>query len=262
MADTIKRVLITGAAHRIGAGIARELAAAGWQVYIHYQRSQQSAQALVGEITAEGGQATAVAADLSDPDQATALVGQCAADGSPLTALINNASLFSYDRPDSMTAELWDAHQAVNARAPALLARAFAAQLALDQTGCVVNLLDNKLMALNPDFFSYTASKCALLGVTQTLAMALRPRIRVCGIAPGIALISGRQSPESFTVSHGLNPLGLGCSVSDVSAAVRFILETPSFNGQVLTIDGGQSLWRLPRDVAFLEAGQPGGADG
>ncbi|MDJ0896413.1 MAG: SDR family oxidoreductase [Alphaproteobacteria bacterium] len=257
----MKRVLITGAAHRIGAGIARDLAAVGWHVVIHYQRSEQAAQALVSEVREQGGQATAAAADLSDPDQASALVEACASTESPLTALINNAALFRYDRPDSMTAELWDAHQATNARAPALLARAFAAQLPADQTGCIVNLLDNKLMALNPDFFSYTASKCALLGVTETLAMALRPRIRVCGVAPGIALISGRQTPESFEISHRLNPLGRGCSVADLAAAVRFVLETPSFNGQILALDGGQSLWRLPRDVAFLENGPTDGAD-
>ncbi len=257
----MKRVLITGAAHRIGAGIARGLAAAGWDVVVHYHQSEQAARALVREVNELGGRATAVASDVSDPDQASALVGACATPERPLTALVNNAALFRYDRPDTITAQLWDAHQATNARAPALLARAFAAQLPADQSGCIVNLLDNKLMALNPDFFSYTASKCALLGVTQTLAMALRPRIRVCGVAPGIALISGRQTPESFAVSHQLNPLGRGCSVADLAAAVRFVLETPSFNGQVLAIDGGQSLWQLPRDVAFLENRQGTGAD-
>jgi NAD(P)-dependent dehydrogenase (short-subunit alcohol dehydrogenase family) len=142
---------------------------------------------------------------------------------------------------------------ATNLEAPILLARAFAAALPRrGPAGAVINLLDNKVVSTNPDFFSYTISKQALFGATQTLALALAPRVRVNGIAPGITLISGKQSTAGFARAHDANPLRRGCTPEDVARAALFLLDTPSITGQTLVIDGGASLARPPRDVAFL----------
>lgn len=249
----MEAVLVTGAGRRIGASLARALAADGWFVFLHHHRSRAEAEATLDEIRASGGAGQLIQADLADPQAVQRVVGACRASGPPLTALVNNASLFAYDDLPSMTVDSWDRHQAVNLRAPAILARDFAAALAADASGCIVNILDNKVFAVNPDFFSYTVSKLGLQGLTEVLAMALAPRVRVCGIAPGITLISGRQTQASFETSHRTNPLGRGATVDDIADALRFVLATPSLNAQVLTVDAGQSLMRLPRDVAFLD---------
>jgi len=247
-----RAALVTGAGHRIGANIARGLAADGWFVHVHYNSSHQPAAAVVAEITAAGGRAAAVRADLADAQAVGGLVARCRDIGPPLGCLINNASLFTRDHASDLSVELWDRHIAVNMRAPAFLARDFAAQVPADDTGCIVNILDNKVFALNPDYFSYTASKFGLRGLTVTLAMALAPQVRVCGIAPGITLISDKQTPEEFERAHRNNPLGRGCSVEEIVAAVQLILNSPAMTGRIITIDGGQSLVQAPRDVAFL----------
>ncbi|HZD24713.1 MAG TPA: SDR family oxidoreductase [Alphaproteobacteria bacterium] len=245
-------VLVTGAARRIGADLARGLAADGWFVHVHYDSSAREAEAVASELRDAGGAARAVQADLADPDDLATLLPRCAADAPPLRALVNNASLFRRDHVHDMTTALWDRHMAVNMRAPAFLARNLAAAVPDGETGCVINILDNKVFALNPDYFSYTASKYGLHGLTQTLAMALAPKLRVCGIAPGITLVSDRQSPEEFEKAHRNNPLGRGCSVEEIVAAARLILASPAMTGRTIVIDGGQSLMRAPRDVAFL----------
>ena len=150
-----------------------------------------------------------------------------------------------------MSWESWHAHLAPNLAAPLLLSKAFAASLPPGREGVIVNLLDQKVHNLNPDFISYTLSKVALAGLTTLLAMELAPRIRVCGIAPGTTLPSGKQSPENFAASQRATPLGRGTSVAEIVAALRLILASPSMTGSVIAIDGGESLTRRPRDVAF-----------
>jgi NAD(P)-dependent dehydrogenase (short-subunit alcohol dehydrogenase family) len=163
--------------------------------------------------------------------------------------LVNNASLFSYDSADDFTVECWDTHMAVNLRAPTLLAKALA-----DQVRVIVNLLDAKLAAPNPDFFSYTVSKAGLAAVTELLARAWAERgIRVCGIAPSVTLVSGAQSRDNFEQVHALNALGRGVRVEEIVTALRFILATPTLTGQTITLDGGQRFLGLARDVQFLE---------
>lgn len=244
-------VLITGAARRVGRAIALELAGAGRPVAIHHNASADDAERLCAEIAAAGGRAVPLGADLADAQAVERLIGRAREALGPLGALVNNASLFGRDDPRTMTREGWDAHMAVNLRAPALLCRDFAAQVEDDGAGCIVNLLDQKLYNLNPDYYSYSISKYALLGLTQTLALAYRPRIRVCGVAPGLVLPSERMSEATFRRLHGATPLGYGATPENLAAAVRFLLETPSCSGQVLTVDAGESLAWRPQDVLF-----------
>jgi NAD(P)-dependent dehydrogenase (short-subunit alcohol dehydrogenase family) len=247
----VPAVLITGAARRVGRAIALELARAGWAVAVHHNASAEDAATLGAEIAAAGSKAVALQADLADGDAAERLVDEAREALGPLAALVNNASLFGRDDPGSVTRAGWDAHMAVNLRAPALLCRDFAAQLPDGDAGCIVNLLDQKLLNLNPDFYAYTVSKYGLLGLTQTLALAYAPRIRVCGVAPGLVLPSENMTDATFARLHGATPLGYGATPADVAAAVRFVLETPSLTGQVLTVDAGESLaWRR-HDVLF-----------
>lgn len=235
--------IVTGGAKRIGAALVRALAADGWHVLIHYNRSRDEAEALAAET---GG--STVAAELADPDAARTIM--TALDGlPPPMLLVNNASRFVLDLAGDFTAESWDAHLDVNLRAPALLSQAFAARA---ECGLIVNLLDAKLAAPNPDFFSYTVSKFGLAAVTELTARAFAPRIRVCGIAPTVTLVSGPQSRENFDEVHGLNALGRGVEVGEIVAALRFIIATPTLTGQVITLDGGQRFLSLGRDVQFL----------
>jgi NAD(P)-dependent dehydrogenase (short-subunit alcohol dehydrogenase family) len=239
-----RTAVVTGGARRIGAELSRALAADGWQVLIHCNRSRDEAEALAAEI----GNAAVVAADLADPAAPRSIVD--ALEGlPPARLLVNNASLFSYDAAHDFTVQGWDAHLAVNLRAPLLLAQALADRLQL-----VVNLLDAKLAAPNPDFFSYTVSKAGLAAATELLARAWARRgIRVCGIAPSVTLVSGPQSRENFEQVHALNALGRGVRVEEIVAALRFILATPTFTGQTITLDAGQRFLGLARDVQFLE---------
>ena len=245
--------LVTGAARRIGRAIAGALAADGWRVALHYNRSRDEVETLCDEISAAGGRAVALRADLADADAYADLVQESAdsLDG-PLTLLVNNASIFQYDKPQTVTAESFNAHMATNALAPLLLSQAFAARLPDGEKGLIVNMLDNKVFNLNPDFFSYTVSKVALHGITEMLTLALAPQVRVAGIAPGVTLISGRQTPESFEKSHRYNLLRRGGTVPEIVSALRFIIASPSLTGQTLVLDGGQSKVRQERDVAFL----------
>jgi NAD(P)-dependent dehydrogenase (short-subunit alcohol dehydrogenase family) len=248
--DGPRTAIVTGGARRIGAALCRALAADGWHVLIHCNRSIGEAEALAAEL----GDAGVVRAELASPDAAERVMA--ATEGlPPARLLVNNASLFAYDGADDFTAEQWDRHQAVNVRAPALLSQAFAARA--EGSGMIVNLLDAKLAAPNPDFFSYTVSKMGLAGLTELCARAWAARgIRVCGIAPSVTLVSGEQSGENFEQVHALNALGRGVRVEDIVAALRFILASPTLTGQTILLDGGQRFLGLARDVQFLETRQ------
>jgi NAD(P)-dependent dehydrogenase (short-subunit alcohol dehydrogenase family) len=236
---------VTGGARRIGAEICRALAADGWHVHVHYHRSEREAKALAREI---GG--SLVAADLADPEAPNLIFGGIES-LPPLGLLVNNASLFELDLLGDFDVEGWDSHIDVNLRAPALLTQAFAARSA---DGIIVNMLDAKLAAPNPDFFSYTISKFGLAGLTELSARALAPNIRVCAIAPSVTMVSGPQSRENFEQVHALNALERGVDVTQVVAALRFILATPTITGQTITLDAGQRFLSLQRDVQFVES--------
>ncbi|MGQ3675265.1 SDR family NAD(P)-dependent oxidoreductase [Xanthobacter sp. TB0139] len=250
-----RSVLVTGGAERIGRELCLGLAGQGWHVLIHYNRSEAPAQDLAGAISKMGGMADILQADFSRLEQVDELAENAAAcaarRGARLAALVNNASRFQYDTLNSMSAEGFDAHIAVNLRAPLFLSRR-AARLMQEAGGCIINILDNKIHAPNPDYFTYTVAKLALSAMTGSLALAVAPHVRVCGIAPGITLPSGVQSDADFEKAHKANPLHQGCTPAQLVDAVRFILDTPALTGQTIVIDGGQSLVNPGRDVAFI----------
>jgi NAD(P)-dependent dehydrogenase (short-subunit alcohol dehydrogenase family) len=243
-----RSAIVTGGARRIGAAFVRALAEDGWHVLIHCHQSLAEADALAAACAG----ARVVVADLAAPDCDEAVFAGLA--GMPPAALlVNNASRFDEDAFDDFEAGDWDALMAINLRAPTLLTRRFAASLAAGAAGLVVNLLDAKLVQPNPDFFSYTISKFGLAGVTELAARVLAPRnIRVCAIAPGITLLSGPQSRDNFDEVHRMNALRRGVTVDELVAALRFLIASPTITGQTNTVDAGQRLLGLPRDVQFM----------
>jgi len=241
-----RTAIVTGGARRIGAALVRALAEDGWHVLIHHNSSAADARALADEL----GNAATVQAELAEPDCAGRIMAGLAG-LPPVRMLVNSASQFRHDSQDDFTPEQWDVHQAVNLRAPALLSQAFAAAVG-EGNGLIVNLLDAKLAAPNPDFYSYTVSKMGLAGLTELSARALAPAIRVCGIAPSVTLVSGPQSRENFERVHKLNALGRGVEAEHVVAALRFIIATPTLTGQTITLDAGLRFLSLARDVQYL----------
>ncbi len=247
----MKGALVTGAGMRVGRALAMALAADGFFLFVHYNRSAAAARRTVADIVAGGGKAKAVRADLSSARQAEALMGKCRARGVRLVCLVNSASLFKLDRAPTATAADFDLHMAINLRAPLLLSQALARQLPKGETGLIVNLLDQKLYNLNPDFLTYTLSKVGLQGLTTLLAQAFAPQLRVAGIAPGLTLRSGNQTDIGFKRQHRENLLGVGVTTDDLVRALRFIVATPSFTGDTLIVDSGEHLIGRARDIAF-----------
>tara|TARA_B100000945_G_scaffold71605_1_gene54608 strand:- start:419 stop:1174 length:756 start_codon:yes stop_codon:yes gene_type:complete len=246
-----KAALVTGSAKRIGAAIVDMLAQDGWDVAIHYQKSAKEAKSLVEKVKNYGIEACAIPCDLSSYPETEKLIDRCASLIGPLSLLINNASMFEYDDIDTFREETWNKTLHTNLRAPIQLARAFYNQLPSDNQGCVINVNDQKVFNLNPDFFSYTISKQALENATKTLALALSPKIRVCGVAPGITLLSGKQTEENFARAHSRALLGKSSEVSDVVQAVKYLVEAPAVTGVTITVDGGQHMYPTKRDVQF-----------
>lgn len=242
--------LVTGGAKRIGAAFVRALAAEGFQVAIHCNRSRADADALAAEIASTDAPAPVVVqADLAEPDVGDRILASL---GKAPSVLINNASLFEMDEVADFGPTLWDRHLAVNLRAPALLIQAMANALPTDRNGLVVNLSDAKLEALNPDYFSYTVSKIGLAGITEMAARALAPRIRVNAIAPAVTLGWGPTSRGVFDKAHKMNALGRGVEVDHLVGALLYLLRTPTVTGQTLTLDSGQRFLALPRDISFM----------
>ncbi len=252
MSADMGTALVTGGARRIGAAICRGLAADGWRVLIHCNTSLAEAGNLASELRNSGCTADTVTCDLSDARAVDALIPRCVEIAGPVKLLVNNAAMFEPDWLDDISEDGWQAHIDVNLRAPVMLMKHFAAALPESATGCVVNILDNKVVSPNPDYFSYSIAKYALKGATEMAAMAMAPRIRVCGVAPGLTVLSGDQTPEAFGRDARRNLLSEPSSPEEVANAVRYVASARMFNGQVLIIDGGQTLMRLPRDVAFL----------
>jgi NAD(P)-dependent dehydrogenase (short-subunit alcohol dehydrogenase family) len=247
-----KVALVTGAAKRIGRVIALTLAQRGWDVAVHYHQSPDDALATVAAIEAIGRRACALQCDLADTVALRQLLPQAVAALGAVTCVVNNASLFDYDNALDFSAARLDAHMHVNLTAPIVLAQALHAATPDGRQAVVINLLDQKLYNMNPDFFSYTLSKAALQSATVMLAQALGPKLRVVGIAPGITMPSGNQSEAQFAKAHSISPLGRSSTPDDIAATVCFIADTPGITGSTLIVDGGQHLIPLQRDVVFV----------
>lgn len=236
--------LVTGGGRRIGAAIARRLGAAGHPVAIHCLGSTNAAAAVAADIQAHGGHAHVVTADLADPAAPARLIAEAREALGPLAALVNCASVFEEDAVGSLDAALWDRQMAVNLRAPVMLAEAFASQ-APETGGCVVNIVDQRVLKPTPLHVSYTLSKSALATATVTLAQALAPKVRVVAIGPGPTLANARQAPDDFARQSAATPLGRGPTPDEIADAVLFLIEAKSVTGVMLPVDGGQHLaWR------------------
>ncbi len=251
-----KSVLITGAARRIGRVIALALAQRGWNIAVHYGRSERDATDTVRQIRALDAHAAAVQCDLADAAAVRTLLPRAAAALQlPLSSfgcVVNNASLFKHDSAADFSQDMLERHMHVNLTAPILLAQALHAATPEGAQAVVINLLDQKLFNLNPDFLSYTLSKAALHTATTMLAQALAPKLRVVGIAPGITLISGDQTEAGFAGAHQRTPLGYSSTPEDIAATVCFALENRAITGTTIVVDGGQHLTPLQRDVMFV----------
>jgi NAD(P)-dependent dehydrogenase (short-subunit alcohol dehydrogenase family) len=249
-----RAALVTGGGRRIGRALALGLAEDGFAVAVHYHRSSAAAEAVAATIRANGGAALALGADLADEDAVCALLPQAERALGPVGCLVNSAAVFDDDTVATVTRESWDRHLAVNLRAPFVLIQEMAARLPAAAGGVVVNMLDQRVWSLTPYFVSYTVAKTGLWTLTQTMALALAPRIRVNGIGPGPVLPSSRQSPEHFLRQRAQMPLGRGTSPPEIVAAMRFILAAPSMTGQMIALDGGQHLgWAQPQRAPLTE---------
>lgn len=242
---TPQTVLVTGASRRIGRAIAIDLARLGWRVAIHFGSQAEDADRVKADIEAAGGQAMTFGGDLSLATTPMDLVAAATAGLGPVTCLVNNASLFIEDDLQTLDAATWDRQHAVNLRAPVLLTQAFAAHLPAGMEGNVINIIDQRVLAPTPEFFSYSLAKAGLFAATKMLAQALAPRIRVNGIGPGPVLPSVYQSAETFAAEARGTLLRRPTSPEEIAATVRFILDAPSLTGQMIAIDSGQHLaWR------------------
>ncbi|WP_343313984.1 SDR family oxidoreductase [Brucella sp. BE17] len=245
-------VLVTGGARRIGKAIVADLAAHGFAIAIHCHRSVARGEILAKEIEAKGGTAMIVEADLESESDVRGLIAQAEGELGPIRLLVNNASLFEDDRVGQLDMDLWDKHFAVHLKAPVLLAEEMAKALPDSEDGLIVNIIDQRVLKLNPHFFSYTLSKTALWNATRTLAQALAPSIRVNAIAPGPTLPSERQLPEDFKKQIASLALQRAPELPEFGRTVRYFWENRSITGQMIALDGGQHLaWETP-DIAGI----------
>ncbi|MER8466268.1 SDR family oxidoreductase [Mesorhizobium sp. M1396] len=254
MSKATATALVTGGAKRIGRAIVEDLAAHGFALAIHCNRSHVEADALAAAIIASGGRAAVVAADLTDMDAVGDLVGQAQAALGPISLLVNNASLFVDDSVLDFDWRAWDRHFAVHVKAPALLAQNFARALPKEQEGLIVNIIDQRVWRPTPRYFSYALSKSTLWTATQTMAQALGPRIRVNAIGPGPTLKNTRQDDSDFAAQVDGLILKRGPELPEFGATIRYLWEARSATGQMIALDGGQHLaWQTPDVTGMTE---------
>jgi NAD(P)-dependent dehydrogenase (short-subunit alcohol dehydrogenase family) len=242
-----KVALVTGGAKRIGRAIVEALAERGHSVVIHCNASVSEAEALAKAIRARGGKAAVVTADLANPEQVAALMPEAVRPFGPVTLLVNNASLFLADRLTSIDVPSWNRQFSVNLRAPSVLAAAMAAGLPPPRQGAIVNIVDQRVWKLTPQFYSYTLTKAALWAATQTMAQTLAPRIRVNAVGPGPTLGNLHDGEAGVAQEAAGTLLGQQVDPREIAAAVVYLAEAESVTGQMIAVDGGQHLgWRTP----------------
>lgn len=250
-----KRALITGAGQRLGQAMAIALASDGFEVAIHYNGSKDGAQTTLDAVKEAGGDGFLLQADLMHEGEVAALVTRASQEmGGALGLLINNASAFEDDDALTHTRSGWDLHMQVNLRAPILLSQWFARDREEGERGLIINMIDQRVWKLNPNFFTYTLSKSALWSATKTLAQALAPDIRVNGIGPGPTLQNARQDKSDFRKQVDATLTGRGSSPEEIVKAVRFLIDADAVTGQMIAVDGGQHLiWQTPDIVDVME---------
>ncbi|MEQ8734640.1 MAG: SDR family oxidoreductase [Rhodospirillaceae bacterium] len=245
--ETHKTILITGGAKRIGRALSEALAEDGWNIAIHYFGSSESAEILAHTLQQHGCQVATLYADLSDEDETRKLVASATDALGPLGALVNNASIFEEEQWDEVTSYSWARHLNVNLHAPFILSQDFARALPCESHGIITNIIDQRVFNLTPNFFSYTISKSGLWAMTQTLALALAPRIRVNGVGPGPTLANEHQTEETFMAQARATPLQRKVDVEDIANAVKYLLGASAVTGQMIAVDSGEHLgWAQP----------------
>ena len=254
MQNSSKTALVTGGARRIGAAIVEDLAANGFALAVHCNRSIADAAALAEQIKGRGGEAVVIAADLTDIAETNTLIERATAALGPIRLLVNSASVFQEDAATDPDFAIWDKHFAIHLKAPTLLAAKLASQLPQGEEGLVVNIIDQRVRRLTPRFFSYTLSKAALWTATQTLAQALAPKVRVNAIGPGPTVASERQTAADFQAQLDGLILKRGPELEEFGATIRYLWETRSITGQMIALDGGQHLaWQTPDVTGMAE---------
>jgi len=241
-----KIALVTGAGKRLGAAIAKALAADGYKIWVHFNRSAEDAGRTVEDIRMAGGKAEAVQFDLAETSSLPQLVRGLGR----IDVLVNSASVFDHDTADRLDPADMQRILKINLVAPCLLASVMAEAHSSRNSGCVINLLDQKLFNLNPDHFSYTLAKAGLHAATETMAMQFAPRVRVNGIAPGLTLPAPDMKDAEFEAAHRNNPMQGGSTPEDIVRTVRFILASPAMTAETILVDGGEHLMRRHRDVS------------
>ncbi len=233
-------VLVTGGAKRIGRSIVDRLALSGWDIAVHHHSSADEAEDVVQSVRSHGGNAVAVSADLENLTAVRGMMKQAADVLGPVTAIVNNASVFMGDEVTTEDFVVWDQHMNVHVKAPYVLTQELLKQLPDEETGCVVNMIDQRVLNPSKHFPSYTISKMALWDQTQVLARALAPSVRVNAVGPGPVLPSPRQSQKDFDIQAGQTPLGKAVDPSEIASAVSFLLDASSVTGQMIAVDSGQ----------------------
>jgi NAD(P)-dependent dehydrogenase (short-subunit alcohol dehydrogenase family) len=241
-----RAALVTGGAQRLGQAMALHLAALGFDIALHCHASMDAARETCDQITALGRRCVILQADLAAEDQVHRLIPGASAQLGPIGVLVNNASRFDRDEWHDVTRQSWDAHIEPNVRAPFVLMQALAQALPPQAEGVIINMIDQRVWSLTQHFVSYTVSKAALWALTQSMALALAPRIRVNAIGPGPALPSLRQTEAQFAKQAASVPLGHGTSPAEIARAVEAILTLPAMTGQMIALDGGQHLQWSP----------------
>ena len=244
-------VIVTGGSKRIGREICLSLSRNGFKVVIHYRNSSEEAEETAKMINSGGGSAVICQADLSDVSSAKKLVSKAVEEFGYINAIVNNASVFIHDDISTITSELWDEHMQINAKVPLMLIKEMYDTLDENSKGNVVNILDQKLYNPNPDHLSYTASKYTMLGLTDTLARSLAPKVRVNAVSPGHTLASDSQTSEGFQRAQSSSPLGYGPGPEDIANAVCYLMNAKSVTGQIIYVDSGERFLSRSRDVVF-----------
>ena len=254
MNEVVGTALVTGGAKRIGKAIVEDLAAHGFAVAVHCNRSRGEAEALAARITVSGGRAAVIEADLTDMRAADGLIAAATAALGPVRLLVNNASIFEDDSVENFDLAAWDRHFAIHLKAPALLSRRFAEALPAGVEGLIVNMVDQRVWKPTPRYFSYSLSKAALWTATQTMAQALAPRIRVNAIGPGPTFANVRQDDSDFQAQLDALLLQRGPALAEFGATIRYLWQARSVTGQMVALDGGQHLaWQTPDVTGMVE---------